>query len=29
MILKILLGIILGGVVGFGVSYLTRSIGSS
>jgi hypothetical protein len=29
MILKILLGILIGGSVGFGLSYLTRSIGSS
>jgi len=29
MILKILLGIVIGGSVGFGLSYLTRSIGSS
>ena len=29
MILKILVGVILGASVGFGLSYLTRSIGSS
>jgi hypothetical protein len=29
MILKILLGLILGGVAGFLLSFLTRSIGSS
>jgi len=29
MILKIILGIIIGGTVGFGLSYLTRGIGSS
>jgi hypothetical protein len=29
MILKILLGIVIGSAVGFGLSYLTRSIGSS
>jgi len=29
MVLKILLGVILGGSAGFGLSYLTRSIGSS
>jgi hypothetical protein len=29
MILKVLLGILLGASVGFGLSYLTRSIGSS
>jgi len=29
MILKILLGVILGGLAGFGLSYLTRSMGSS
>jgi hypothetical protein len=29
MILKILVGLILGGVVGFGLSFLTRSTGSS
>jgi hypothetical protein len=29
MILKILLGLILGGVAGFVLSFLTRSIGSS
>jgi hypothetical protein len=29
MILKILLGIVLGGFVGLGASYLFRSIGSS
>ena len=29
MILKILLGLILGASVGFGLSYFTRSIGSS
>jgi deoxyadenosine/deoxycytidine kinase len=29
MILKILLGIVIGGSVGFGLSTLTRSIGSS
>jgi hypothetical protein len=29
MILKILLGIVIGGSVGFGLSYLLRSIGSS
>jgi hypothetical protein len=29
MILKILVGLILGGSAGFGLSYLTRSIGST
>jgi hypothetical protein len=29
MIVKILLGIVLGGAAGFGLSFLTRSIGSS
>jgi hypothetical protein len=29
MILKILLGVTLGGLAGLGLSYLTRSIGSS
>ena len=29
MALKILLGVILGGSAGFGLSYLTRSFGSS
>jgi hypothetical protein len=29
MILKILLGIVVGGAAGFVLSYLTRSIGSS
>ena len=29
MVLKILLGILLGGSVGLGLSYLTRTIGSS
>ncbi len=29
MILKIFLGLVLGGFAGFGLSYLTRSIGSS
>ncbi len=29
MVLKILLGVVLGGLAGFGLSYLTRSIGSS
>jgi len=29
MILKILLGIVLGGLLGLGASYLFRSIGSS
>jgi hypothetical protein len=29
MILKILLGLVLGGVAGFILSFLTRSIGSS
>ena len=29
MILKVLLGVLLGGSVGLGLSYLTRSIGSS
>jgi hypothetical protein len=29
MILKILIGLLLGGAAGFGLSYLTRGIGSS
>ncbi len=29
MVLKVLLGIVIGSSVGFGLSYLTRSIGSS
>jgi hypothetical protein len=29
MILKILLGILIGALAGFGLSYLTRSVGSS
>ena len=29
MILKILLGLVLGGAAGFALSFLTRSIGSS
>jgi hypothetical protein len=29
MIFKILLGVVLGGLAGFGLSYLTRSMGSS
>jgi hypothetical protein len=29
IILKILLGLLLGGAAGFGLSYLTRAIGSS
>ena len=29
MVLKILLGLVLGGFAGFGLSYLTRSIGSA
>ena len=29
MILKIFLGLVIGGVAGFGVTYLTRHIGSS
>jgi hypothetical protein len=29
MILKILFGVILGGLAGFGLNYLTRTIGSS
>jgi len=29
MILKILIGVLLGGAAGFALSYLTRSIGSS
>ncbi len=29
MVLKILLGILIGGAAGFGLSFFTRSIGSS
>ena len=29
MVLKILLGLVIGGAAGFALSYLTRSIGSS
>ena len=29
MILKILLGLVIGGAAGFALSYLTRSVGSS
>jgi hypothetical protein len=29
MILKILIGVLMGGAAGFGLSYLTRGIGSS
>ena len=29
MILKILMGVLLGGAAGFALSYLTRSVGSS
>jgi hypothetical protein len=29
MIFKILIGLVLGGAAGFGLSYLTRAIGSS
>ena len=29
MILRILIGVLLGGAAGFGLSYLTRGIGSS
>jgi hypothetical protein len=29
MILKILLGLVVGGLAGFGLSFLTRSIGSA
>ena len=29
MILKMILGLVLGGVAGFGLSFLTRSVGSS
>jgi len=29
MILKVLIGVLLGGAAGFGLSYLTRGIGSS
>lgn len=29
MILKVLVGLLLGGAAGFGLSYLTRGIGSS
>ena len=29
MVLKILIGVLLGGAAGFGLSYLTRGIGSA
>jgi hypothetical protein len=29
MVLKILLGLVIGGAAGFALSYLTRSVGSS